>query len=347
MSTNSFSQSFKIGNATLSRSSKSMIIAEIGINHEGSASKCLKMINIAHESNADIIKLQVIDPDSSYEKGTLSYKLFNNSKLSKEEIFNIYNICKNKKINIFSTFDKKNFEFFKKLNQVCYKISSSLFYDFYFIKKILSSNKPLILSSGLSDLNDIDTMLNLLNKDKNKKIALLHCRSLYPTHFSKLNLSRINYLKSKYGIITGFSDNSLGIDAPIASIHYGAKIIEKHFTLNSKRPSYDHKLSLEPKEFKEMVKKIRENENMIGNPNYQIFNKSKDFNKMKFFIRSFKLNKDIEKNKLLNSNDFDLIRSKQPKNISKFSEIIPKILKKKLKKKIKEGNFLKLNDFKK
>ena len=191
-----FSKKFKIGNNTISTKSKTFIIAEIGINHEGVASNCLKMIFSAHKSGADIIKLQIIDPDDSYEKGSFSYNLFKKAKMSKEEIFNIYKICKKKKIKVFSTFDKKNFDFFKNLNQICYKISSSLFYDFYFIKNILATKKPLIISSGLSDLEDIDALLQLLRNNTNKKIALLHCRSLYPTLFSKLNLSRINFFIS-------------------------------------------------------------------------------------------------------------------------------------------------------
>ena len=144
-----FSKKFKIGNNTISTKSKTFIIAEIGINHEGVASNCLSDIS-AHKSGADIIKLQIIDPDVSYEKGSFSYNLFKKAKMSKEEIFNIYKICKKKKIKVFSTFDKKNFDFFKNLNQICYKISSSLFYDFYFIKNMQA--KATIISSGLSDL---------------------------------------------------------------------------------------------------------------------------------------------------------------------------------------------------
>ena len=305
------------------------------------------MIFAAHKSGADMIKLQIIDHNDSYEKGTVSYQLFKKTQMSKEEIFNIYKICRRNKIKVFSTFDKKNFEFFKNLNQDCYKISSSLFYDFYFIKKILATRKPLIISSGLSDLEDIDVLLKLLKYNTNKKIALLHCRSLYPTVFNKLNLARINFLKNKYNMIVGFSDHSLGINASVASIHHGAKIIEKHFTLDSKKPSFDHKISLEPKQFKRMVNEIRVNESMIGSPDFKVFDKTEDFKKMKIFIRGFKLNTNIKKDKILKSSDFSLVRSKQPKNITKFSKIINFVLKKKIKKPLKKGSYLRLNDFQK
>ena len=342
-----FSKKFKISNIQVSDFNKSLVIAEIGINHEGNFSKCIKMIQEAKKCGADLVKLQIVDPESNYEKETKSYKIFKKSNLSNEKIFKIYNFCKKKKIKIFSTFDRKNFEFFRKINQICYKISSSLFYDYYFIKEILKSQKPVLISSGVSDINDIDVLLNLLKKEKNKKIALLHCRSLYPTNISKLNLSRISHLKSKYGLITGFSDHTLGLSAPVASIHYGAKIIEKHFTLDSKRKNFDHQISLEPKMFKLMVNKIRENEKMIGKFDYKINENSKDFDQLKKVIRSFQISKDIKKNTLLKSQDFKLIRTNKSKNIFKFDKLILKILKKKTSKNLKAGKFLSLSSFKK
>ena len=114
-----FSKDFKISNLNLSNKSKTIVIAEIGINHEGDYSKCIRMINEANRTGANLVKLQVVDPYANYEKGTSSYKIFKGSILSDEEIFKIYNYCKKKKINIFSNFDKKKFDFFKKLTQPC------------------------------------------------------------------------------------------------------------------------------------------------------------------------------------------------------------------------------------
>lgn len=342
-----FAQKYKISKHTISNNHRALIIAEVGINHEGSFSKCIKLINQANSAGADLIKLQIIDPESSYEPNTFSHKIFQKSKLTKEEIFNIYKICKKKNIKIFSTFDKKNFSFFKKINQPCYKISSSLFYDYYYIKDVIKTNKPIIISTGLSDIKDVDVLINLIKKEKNKKISLLHCISLYPTKKNKLNLSRINYFKSKHSIITGFSDHSLGKEAAVASIHHGAKILEKHFTLDSKRSSYDHHISLEPKNFKAMVKEIRKNEQMIGNYDYNIFNKSPDFRKMSKIIRSFKLTRDVKKNCYIKKNDFKLIRTKDSKKISKFSKIITKIVSNKISKNLRKGTYLSQNDFKK
>ena len=143
-------------------------------------------------------------------------------------------IIKNKKINIFSTFDREKFELFRKIKQPCYKISSSLFYDYYLIRDILNMNRPVLISTGVADLKDIDTMIGLLKNHKNKKICFLHCRSLYPTENSKLNLSRIKYISEKYKMICGYSITPSDTKFHTA-VNMGAKIIEKHFTLDSKR----------------------------------------------------------------------------------------------------------------
>ena len=226
-----FDKKFKISNLTISKKSRAIIIAEIGINHEGSFSKCIDLINNANKSGADLIKIQTANPSSSYLKKTKSYKLFNKASLSKEETFNLFNYCKKKQIKLFSTFDRGNYEFFKKINQPCYKISSSLFYDFNLIQDVLKFNKPVLISTGVTDINDIDELIKILKNKKNKKVSLLHCVSLYPTKNEEINLSRISFIKNRYNIIAGFSDHTIGDEATVASVHYGAKILEKHFHL--------------------------------------------------------------------------------------------------------------------
>ena len=342
-----FKQKMKIGELVLSHKHRSIIIAEIGINHEGSFQRCLDMILNAKKSKADLVKLQIADPLSDYSRKSKSYKIFQSSAFSREQIYNIYKFAKSKDIKIFSTFGRKNLDFFKKLNQCCYKISSSLFNDFYFTKDILKLNKPVILSTGLSELKDIDLMLKLIKKENLDNLAILHCRSLYPTIPRKLNLSRISHLRKKYGIIAGFSDHSQGIEAAVASIHHGSKIIEKHFTYNESRKGYDHKISLEPKNFKKMVSAIRLNEAMIGKQDYILNENNLDFKKIKKISRSFVVLRNIKKNQKLFKNDFSLKRMNDFKNYGKFHQIFPKILKKKINNDIKAGHILKINDFKK
>ncbi len=339
-----FNNNFKISNLNVSNSSKTIVIAEVGINHEGSFSNCIKLINNAHKCGADLIKVQTANPSLSYKKNTKSYKIFKRSSLTNEETFNLYKYCKKKNIKLFSTFDRGNYEFFKKIRQPCYKISSSLFYDFKLINDILRFNKPVLISTGVSDLEDIDSLIKLIKFKKNKKIILLHCLSLYPTPKSDINLSRINYLKNKYRIIPGFSDHTIGYDASLASIHYGAKILEKHFTLDNKRAGYDHKISLDPKNFKTMVKKLKENEEMAGIHNYEIFNNSK-FKKINEVIRSYQIIKDQKKNTFIKKDHLRLVRTNEKKNILKFSKIIKKIFGKKISKDIRKGEYLKYSFF--
>ena len=147
-------------------------------------------------------------------------------------------------------------------------------------------------------------------------------------------------------MLVGFSDHSKGIDASVASIHYGTKMIEKHFTLNNKKSGYDHKVSLEPKEFSQMVKNIRKNEEMVGIPDYQMKDTKADFEKLKKIIRQFYLINDVKKNSFINQNDFKLIRAKSYQNFVPLHKIINKILKSKTNKNLKGGKFLRLNDFK-
>ena len=148
-----FSKNFKISNFPISNNSKTLVIAEIGVNHEGNFEKCLKLISEAKKSLADIVKLQIANPHKNYDAGTQSFKIFKKSQLSDEQIYNVYKFCSKKKVKIFSTFDKEKFDFFKKLKPICFKISSSLFYDYFFIKKLLKTGKPLLISSGVLSIS--------------------------------------------------------------------------------------------------------------------------------------------------------------------------------------------------
>jgi sialic acid synthase SpsE len=338
-----FDSQFKISNLTLSNNTKALIIAEIGINHEGDFNKCLKLISSAALAGADLVKMQILDPKENYCERSSSYKLYKKSILSDEKIFNIYNFCRKNKIKLFSTFDRSKFEFYKKLNPICYKVSSSLLLDVFLIKDLLKTNKPILVSTGMSDLKDIDFYVKFLSKSANKKICLMHCMSLYPTPIRKTNLMLIEYLKKRYKLLTGFSDHSNLIDTSVAAIHYGAKIIEKHFTFDSKRAGYDHGISLNFNDFLLMVKKIRLNEKMIGNVN----NKFSSSDKIKIIKLSRRLQatNDIYPEKFIKKNDLKTIRINSTKNYSKYSDITFKIMNKKVRRKILKNSILLSKDF--
>ena len=340
-----FNQKFKIANFEISKNSKPLIIAEIGINHEGNFNQCIRMILRAKNSGANLVKLQIVDPGENYKKNTDSYKIFKKAMLSDEEIFKLYAFSKKNKINLFSTFDKKKFEFFNKISQPCYKISSSQIYDYFFIKQILKKNKPVILSTGVADISDLDVLLNLIKNEKNKKIVILQCRSIYPTPLREINLSRLTYIQNKYKVICGYSDHCRGIDVSALSIHYGAKLIEKHFTLNKKKRGYDHNISANSNDLKMLSNCINKNYKIYGNPNYELFDEIKKSSSLKKIIRRFQLIRNIKKDSKLKKDDFKLIRTSNVKNFTKFNQIFFLILKKKIKKNLKKGSFLSLKDF--
>jgi len=245
---------------------KTFVIAEIGLNHNGSYKKCIQMINEALKAGVDACKLQISDPNQSYNKKTLSYKVFKKFSLTKNEIIRLNKYCKKKKIILFSTVgDFNSLEFIKKIKFPAIKISSGLLNNFPLLEKIANTKVPIILSTGMSNLQEIKQSLKIINfKSKNKKIGVLKCTSLYPTLHHNVNLNAMVSLKRKLRLPVGYSDHTIGNLACLAAVAMGAKIIEKHFTLNKKQKGLDHFISADPKELKDLVTGIREIEKIKG-----------------------------------------------------------------------------------
>lgn len=255
-----------IGKNKISNNSKVFIIAEIGINHGGKLKDCIKLIKKAKDSGADAVKLQLIDANSSYQKNTQSFKEFSKAVLRREDLLKIKRYAERLKIILFATpGDFKSLNLISMLNLKAIKISSGLLTNIPLIKSAAKLKLPIILSTGMAYENEIFQAINAVKKISNKGIAVLKCTSVYPAQDNILNLSSILEYKKKFKIPVGYSDHSLGIEACLAAVSLGAKVIEKHFTINKKRRGADHHLSLEPKEFKKMVKKIRKIEKMLGN----------------------------------------------------------------------------------
>ena len=253
------------------------IIAEIGINHEGSFSQCIEMIQSAYESGADGVKLQTIDPEKNYHKKTESYALFKKAQLSLEETKKIFEYCHKLNIEIFTTVgDLKTLSEIESLNPSCYKISSGLLTCTPIIKRMSNKRIPIILSTGMANLNDIENAFNASVETGFDKIAILQCTSIYPAKDDQLVLSNINWLANKFKCLTGFSDHSIGVDNCVFAVASGARIIEKHFTFNDKRESFDHYISLTPPGFKNMVEKIREMEIRLGRTGKEVSKKIND-----------------------------------------------------------------------
>jgi sialic acid synthase SpsE len=244
---------------------KTYIIAEIGINHEGDVGVCEQMIIAAAESGVDAVKLQTINADANYVIGSESYDVFKGSELTQEETARMFELASKYNLDIFTTAgDIETINWVNQLHPSHWKISSGLLTHIPIVSYLASLGKPLIVSTGMASIDDIDLAIEAIKSNGNDDISLLQCTSIYPTPTEDLNLSTINWLSDRYGFPVGFSDHSLGDDAVFLSIGAGASIIEKHFSLDISRPGFDHKISLDTVGLTKMVSRIRLAEKMLG-----------------------------------------------------------------------------------
>jgi sialic acid synthase SpsE len=323
---------------------KVFLIAEVGINHEGKLNKCLQMIKSAKLAGADAVKLQVVSPSKSYEKGTKSFKIFSNVCFNQEQLKKIFLYAKKINIKIFATCDtEENIKKIQKFNPFAFKISSGLANNIYLIKFLKKIKKKIIISVGLLKKKEIQNILNILGNYKN--VVFMHSVSRYPTKNYDLNLNSIDFLKSflkDYDI--GYSDHTTTDDAILTAVSKGCGYIEKHFTYDKKRKNFDHLVSYEKDEFKELKKRISKIEESLGknvflNNNFQRKERS-------LYLRYIVAKNKIDKNTLLKFNDVNFMRVKnsnkaiEPTNLYKF-------LNKRVKINIKAGKIIKINDFKK
>lgn len=255
---------------------KVLIIAEAGINHNGSLKKAKKLVDIAKKARADYVKFQIFKPENivvndaklaNYQKKNSKNKnqleLLNKNKLKFSEFKELYKYAKYKKIKFLATaFDEDSLKFLLTFNNIDFiKIPSGEINNLPLLKLIKNTNKKILLSTGASTENDIAKALKVLNKNK---VIILHCNSAYPTPIEDLNLNSISYLKKKFKCTVGLSDHSDDIYSPIISLALGAKVIEKHFTINNKLNGPDHKSSLNPNKLFKMIKLIRLYEKSLG-----------------------------------------------------------------------------------
>ena len=260
---------------------KTFIIAEAGVNHNGEIKLAYQLIDAAKKAGADAVKFQIFKTENyivkeaklaEYQKKNINetnnqFDLIKKYELSEKDILRIINYCKKKKIlSLFSPFDTWGIDYLIKKKFNIIKIPSGEIASYKYLKHLAKFNKNLILSTGMANLDEIKMAVNHLVKNgtKRKNITLLQCNTEYPTPFEDLNLNTIPYLKKELKLNVGLSDHSEGIVAPIVAISCGAKIIEKHITLSKKMSGPDHKASLEPKEFFNMVKNIRIAEVSLG-----------------------------------------------------------------------------------
>ncbi|MDU1889053.1 MAG: N-acetylneuraminate synthase [Dysgonomonas sp.] len=261
---------------------KTIIIAEAGVNHNGSLSLAKELIDAAVEAGVDYIKFQTFNAKKLASKTakTAEYQNRNTSgqedsqlsmleklELSIEDHYELINYCEHKGIRFFSTaFDLDSLHFLASLHLGLWKVPSGEITNYPYLREIAKTKEPVILSTGMSDINDIKNAIDALvsNGTPQSDITVLHCNTEYPTPMQDVNLRAMNYIKKEFGISIGYSDHTLGIEVPIAAVALGATIIEKHFTLNRNMEGPDHQASLEPQELKQMVMAIRNIEKALG-----------------------------------------------------------------------------------
>lgn len=326
-------KSFKVDNFIIGKPKTVFLVAEIGINHNGNFDLCKKMIEAAAKSGANAVKLQTIDAGESYLKSTPSYKEFLNKNFNNEELFYLKKMTEQLGLVFFSTpGDLKSLERLKKIGIKLIKISSGLITNIPLIEQVSKLNLPMIISTGMAFENEINESLKAANKYSNKGVGILKCTSLYPAPDNTLNLNSIVTIRDKYKVPFGYSDHTIDDLAICCAVSLGATIIEKHFSLDNKQPNADHKISMMPKDFLIMSKKIDRILKILGKkeiiPNLE--EQKKRYKTHRYIVAK----SDIPKGKRINLNDLSFkrslkkIRKIEPKNFKKF---IGKISKKKIK----------------
>ncbi len=252
------------------------IIAEAGVNHNGSFENAKRLVDKAVEARVDCIKFQTFKAENLANKSAqkAKYQVENTKnndsqlkmlkalELSFEDFRELKKYCESKSIMFLSTpFDLQSADFLNDLGIEIFKIPSGEITNLPYLRKINSFKKDVILSTGMANLDEIQEALNVL---KDCKVSLLHCTTEYPCPFDSVNLKAMNTLKEKFNLEVGYSDHTKGIEVPIAAVAMGATIIEKHFTLDKNMEGPDHKASLEPDELKAMVDAIRNIEKSLG-----------------------------------------------------------------------------------
>ena len=260
---------------------KTLIIAEVGVNHNGNINVAKKLINIAKKAGCDFVKFQSFKAENlvqsktkiiGYQQKNLKKKItqidmLKNYELTENDHKILINYCKKKKINFLSSpFDVESLKLLFNLNIFSIKIPSGEITHYILLKQIAKRAKKVFLSTGMSNIKEIKNALSILTGYglKKKYIYIMHCHSDYPTKLKDVNLNALKLIKKNFQVKVGYSDHTLGDETAIASVAMGAKVIEKHITLEKKMIGPDHAASMEPEEFYKFVQSIRRTEVLLG-----------------------------------------------------------------------------------
>ena len=309
----------KIGNFNLDKDGI-YIIAELSTNHNASLDIALESIRVAKEIGANAIKLQTYtadsmtincDRDDFIIKGGLwdgrkLYDLYEEASTPLKWHKQLFDYARKIGIDIFSSpFDISSVDFLENFNPIAYKIASFEISDYELVRYVARKQKPIIISTGIASIGEIQDVIDICKSENNHNIVLLKCTSSYPAKPEDANLKMINSLAQTFQTQVGLSDHSKGITAPIVASSLGAKVIEKHFILDKSIKSLDVEFSLDKNEFSNMVKAIRETEKLLGNISYSMDDKKK---KNREFARSLYVVKDIKKGDVFTKDNIRSIR---------------------------------------
>ncbi len=281
----------KIGDRKIGESYPAFVIAEISANHNHVYEDAVKLVELASEVGADAVKLQTYTPDTitldcknecfQIGKGTIwegktLHELYGEAYMPWEWQPKLKRIADDLGIILFSSpFDPTSVEFLEKMEVPAYKIASFELIDHGLLAKVAETGKPVILSTGMASLSEIDEAVAVLRDHGCEELALLKCTSAYPAPADEANLRTIEHLAERFKVPAGLSDHTMGISVPVAAVALGACIIEKHFTLSREIPGPDSSFSLEPAEFRMMIEAVRMAEQAVGCVDYELTEKEK------------------------------------------------------------------------
>ena len=327
---------FKIGNKLINNG-RTFIVAEISANHRGNIKTAKKLIMMAKNSGADAVKLQSYVPESiTINSSKKDFLLERSNRWSKyNNLYNLYKIgqtpiawhkelfkfAKKKRIIIFSSpFDENFVDILENLNCVAYKIASPEINHYPLLKKVAKTKKPVIISTGTALEKDIRDAIYILKKNGCKKLIILKCDTNYPSSTIESNFSSIKYLSKKYKLPVGFSDHTIGSEAPLISIMFGSCLIEKHFVLKNQK-TLDSFFSSTPASFKVLVNKIRIIDQEMKKSEYKISSSSKSNRKI---MRSIYISKNVKRNDIISEKNIKIVRPNYGLNPKYYFKVIGK-----------------------
>ncbi|MFW6029435.1 MAG: pseudaminic acid synthase [Halanaerobiales bacterium] len=310
----------KLGKKSIGIGEPTYIIAEMSANHANKIENAKKIIHAAKESGADCIKIQTYKPDTLTIDSDKECFIIDNGIWKGKKLYSLYEQAytpwewhdelkveaENVDIDFFSTpYEKTSVDFLEEIGVEFYKVASFSITNIPFLEYLAKKNKPIILSTGMSTLGEIEEAVNSIKAQGNEKIALLKCSSAYPAVPEDMNIKTMNNLLDIFDVPVGLSDHSYGFISAVTAVALGANIIEKHFCLSRDIQTPDSKFSLEPEEFKEMVKNVRIAEKAVGEINYGLSDTEKN---SRIFRKSIFVVKDIKIGEKFTENNIRIIR---------------------------------------